>query len=171
METNLNRIKKLSRKKEAENWKFRAFLKSCNLPGEKIDSIVHDLFRDVSGKIDCKNCANCCRKILPLLDQDDIGRFSKGLGISPLEFKRHYLVEAEGEPGKYAFNKKPCPFLQDNLCSHYDLRPEDCRSYPHLHKEGFTSRVTGVIENCSICPIAYNVYELLKAELWHMVDI
>lgn len=25
----------------------------------------------------------------------------------------------------------------------------------------------GVIGNCSICPIVFNVYERLKGELWH----
>jgi hypothetical protein len=28
-------------------------------------------------------------------------------------------------------------------------------------------RLWGVIENCSICPIVYNVYEYLKDELRH----
>ena len=167
METNLYRIKKFSRKNEKENWKFRTFLKWCDLPEEKIDSIVHELFQEVSKKIDCKMCANCCKEALPLLDQTDINRFSEGLGISSLEFKEKYLVEAERESGKYTFNKKPCPFLKDNICSHYDLRPEDCRSFPHLHKKEFTSRLINVIENCSLCPIVYNVYELLKDEVWH----
>jgi hypothetical protein len=42
----------------------------------------------------------------------------------------------------------------------------DCRSYPHLHKKDFAHRVIKVIDNCSICPIAFNVFERLKAELW-----
>ncbi|MCD6223504.1 MAG: YkgJ family cysteine cluster protein [Deltaproteobacteria bacterium] len=41
------------------------------------------------------------------------------------------------DPEKFVFNKKPCPFLKDNLCSHYTYRPKDCISYPHLHKSGF----------------------------------
>lgn len=97
----------------------------------------------------------------------DVEKFSKGLGFSVLEFKEKYLVEAVGESGKYTFNKKPCPFLKDNLCSHYDLRPDDCKSFPHFHKKEFTSRLINVIENCSLCPIVYNVYELLKGEVWH----
>jgi len=51
METNLDKIKKLSRENEKENWKFRTFLKWCDLPEEKIDTIVHQLFRRVSKKI------------------------------------------------------------------------------------------------------------------------
>ena len=35
METDLNRIKKLSEEKEDENWKFRSFLKVCNISSKK----------------------------------------------------------------------------------------------------------------------------------------
>ena len=41
------------------------------------------------------------------------------------------------------------------------------RSYPHLQKEDFVFRLAQAVSNCSICPIAFNVYERLKAELWH----
>jgi len=167
VETDLNKIKKLSSKNEKENWKFRTFLKWCDLPEGKIDSIVHELFQKVLAKIDCKSCANCCKKALPLLDEADIKKFAKGLGITILEFKEEYLIDAEEKSGKFTFNKKPCPFLRNNICSHYDLRPEDCRSFPHLHKKKFTSRLINVIENCFLCPIVFNVYELLKDEVWH----
>jgi Fe-S-cluster containining protein len=60
----------------------------------------------------------------------------------------------------------PCGFLQEQGCSVYDSRPDDCRSFPHLHKREFRSRLIGVIENCSICPIVYNVFEGLKSDLW-----
>lgn len=42
---------------------------------------------------------------------------------------------------------------------------ENCISYPHLHKKDFTSRLIGVIENCSVCPIVFNVYERLKERI------
>jgi len=46
-------------------------------------------------------------------------------------------------------------------------RPRACRSYPHLHKDHFRSRLIGVSGNYSIRPIVFNVYERLKADLWH----
>ena len=48
-----------------------------------------------------------------------------------------------------------------------NYRPKDCVSYPYLLKKDFTSRLMGVIGNCSVCPIVFNVYELLKDEVWH----
>lgn len=164
METDINKIRKLSKEKDDENWRFRSYLKGCDIPEEKIDSRVHELYLNVSSVIDCRTCANCCREIQPILDQKDIERFSKCLGISVTQFKDQYLVKDE-ESGKFVFNKKPCPFLKDNLCSHYAYRPKDCKSYPHLHKCDFVFRLVNVIENCSICPIVFNVYEYLKDEI------
>jgi Fe-S-cluster containining protein len=164
METDPNKIRKLSKEKEKENWEFRSFLKGCDIPSKKIDSIVYELYLNISSEIDCRTCANCCREIQPVLDKKDIERFSKCLGISVARFKDQYLVKDE-EPGKFVFNKKPCPFLKDNLCSHYDCRPKDCKSYPHLHKSGFIFRLINMVGNCSICPIVFNVYESLKDEI------
>jgi hypothetical protein len=164
METDLNIIRKLSKEKEDENLEFRSFLKGCDIPEEKIDSMVHEIYQKVSSGIDCRTCANCCREIQPVLDQKDIERFSKCLAISAAQFKDQYLVKDE-EPGKFVFNKKPCPFVKDNVCSHYICRPKVCRSYPHLNKRGFIFRLVNVIGNCSICPIVFNVYESLKDEI------
>ena len=80
---------------------------------------------------------------------------------------RQYLVETDTD-GEYHFNTLPCPFLKNNLCSVYNFRPNDCRSYPHLHKKNFVSRTMSVVNNTSICPIVFNVYEELKSEIWEM---
>jgi len=166
METDINKIKKISKQKdkEKENWKFRSFLKSCDIADEKIDSIVHKLYRDIVSEIDCQKCANCCIEMVPTLDNEDIDKFSKGSGIPVAEFKSRYLVKNKGS-NDYTFNKMPCPFLKNNSCSCYTCRPKDCVAYPHLHKNEFTSRLINVIVNCSICPIVFNVFEGLKQEI------
>jgi hypothetical protein len=69
---------------------------------------------------------------------------------------------------KYRFKNLPCPFLSGNTCTVYDVRPEDCRSYPHLRKGEFVFRLMGVVCNCAVCPIVYNVLERLKGEFWHL---
>ena len=163
METRINRIRRYSKSKEEQNWRFRSFLKTYG--SDEIDAIVHRLYREVSAEIDCRACGNCCKEILPLLDEGDMERLANGLGISIAELKEQYLVK--DDDGKYTFNSVPCPFLKNNVCSCYDYRPENCVSYPHIHKEGFVFRLMGVIDNCSVCPIVYNVYEQLKREVWH----
>ena len=166
METNIVKIKEISEEKAEENWAFRAYLKECDMSPEEIDAIVHRLYKEISSKIDCKACANCCKEITPVLDAEDIEKLSEGSGRSNVEFKEEYLTEDEESNG-FKFKTKPCPFLKDNLCSLYAYRPKDCRSYPHLHKDGFVFRLMDVIANCSVCPIVFNVYEALKEELWH----
>jgi len=160
----IDNIKKLSEEKSDENWKFRTFLKGCD--EKKIDRIVHRLYREISSEIDCNACANCCREISPVLKEKDIKRLSRGLKISDDLFEKKYLIKRENNE-EYIFNKKPCPFLSGNLCSAYLYRPDDCRLYPHLHKKDFIFRLIDVIDNCSVCPIVFNVYERLKDEVRH----
>jgi len=38
-------------------------------------------------------------------------------------------------------------------------------AYPGLDRPGFLSRIDSVFSNCSVCPIAYHVYERVKREV------
>jgi Fe-S-cluster containining protein len=162
IETDLARIKVLSKKREKANWEFRAFLKEC-LP-ERLDALVHRLYQEISAAIDCTACANCCREIMPSFDQDDIDKFARGLGVSSNEFASEYLIS--NDEAAFTFRQAPCSFLHDKRCRNYGARPNDCRSYPHLHKANIMGRLMGMVANYGICPIVFNVYERLKKELW-----
>lgn len=169
IEIDIKKIKAIAKRKVDENWQFRVFLKNCDTSIEEIDSIVHEIYEEISSAIDCKECANCCREIQPTLNLDDVRVFSEGIGIAPDELKERYLVQEEHpeeSENEYTFNQLPCHFLEGNLCGNYDCRPSDCRSYPHLHKDEFVCRLFGVIDNYSVCPIVFNVYERLKVRLW-----
>ncbi len=165
-ETDPKRIEKLAREKEDANWAFRCFLKACDLSIEELDSVVHELYKDVSRQIDCRQCANCCKVVGPLLKARDIKRLATHLGLSVEKFMGEYLEKDEEGEGHF-FKSTPCPFLDGNLCIVYPQRPDDCRSYPHLHKHEFVFRLNQAYSNCSVCPIVYNVYESLKRELKH----
>ncbi len=164
LETDISTIGRLAREQEDANWQFRCFLKNCDLDEEEIDAIVHDLYWAVSEGIDCLECANCCRVIQPLLKQEDITRLAGALGTPRGDFVRQYLTKDE-EGERYVFKSVPCPFLSGNSCTVYAHRPDDCRSYPHLHKSDFIFRLNQAVSNCSVCPISYNVFELLKQEI------
>lgn len=163
----LERIKEMAKEREEENWEFRVLLKQLDMAPKEIDAIVHGIADEVTSQIDCTKCANCCKQIWPVLDKDDISKFALGLKTDASEFQEQYLSRDEENSSKYRFNEIPCPFLKNNQCSNYSCRPEDCRSFPHLHKKDFVSRLWGVVENYAICPIVFNVYERLKSELWH----
>ena len=53
IEKDLEKIKRTAKIKEGENIKFRSFLKNIDMEDEKIDSIVHSLYKKVTDQIDC----------------------------------------------------------------------------------------------------------------------
>jgi hypothetical protein len=164
LERDPKRIAELARKKEDANWAFRYFLKSCDLSVKELDSIVHKHYKTMSGQIDCRKCANCCRVVRPLLKRKDVERLATHLRISRDHFLREYLVK-DAEKGGHLFKSLPCSFLSNNLCTVYSHRPDDCRSYPHIQKKEFVFRLNQAFSNCSVCPIVYNVYERLKRDI------
>jgi hypothetical protein len=166
METDLRKIERLSRKREDENWRFRCYLKRSDHSAAKIDAVVNRLYREITAQIDCTSCGNCCRVILPQLTAADIKRMAAHLGMTVKQFRADYVRTDTENRETAEFNTMPCPFLRDNRCSIYDCRPRDCRSFPHLHKKDFVFRMNQAYENCSLCPIVFNVYEGLKSEFW-----
>jgi Fe-S-cluster containining protein len=166
LEIDIAVIQRLAQENEDENWRFRSFLKSADLGVEELDAIVHELFRDISAEIDCRACGNCCRSMGPVLSAPEVARLTVTLGLSETTFTEKYLVEDEHGEG-HRFRSEICPFLTDKSCSVYPHRPDACRSYPHLHKDDFVFRLIGVVNNCSVCPIVFHVYEGLKDEIRH----
>jgi Fe-S-cluster containining protein len=160
METDLITIKNLSKARADGNWHFRTFLKNYDI--KHLDSIVHVIFKQVSESIDCTSCGNCCKEMHPILIKKDIYKLSKSLNIAPDQFIAKYVNK--DEDGERILYQLPCPFLNDNKCTQYESRPADCASYPHLHKKDFVFRLIGVVNNYSICPIVFNVYEALKSK-------
>jgi hypothetical protein len=165
IETDSDRVRVLSEAKEEENWRFRAYLKGSNLSIAALDRLVWRHLEVVTRQIDCCACANCCKVVSPLLSTRDVRRLADHLGMQEAQLINEYCRPSK-EKGKYALGQLPCRFLHGGRCGVYEVRPDDCRSFPHLQKREFRSRLIRVVENCSICPIVYNVFEGLKMELW-----
>jgi hypothetical protein len=163
--TDCQEIAALAVAREVENMTFRTYLKQLPLTSETLDGLVQELTGRVTAQIDCTQCANCCRCIHPLLDAADVVECTAGLQMPVEKFEEVYLEPWGDEVGKYAFRELPCPFLKQQHCINYEHRPANCRAYPYLDKRGFVFRLWGVIDNYGICPIVFNVYEQLKAEL------
>jgi uncharacterized protein len=165
IETDITIIRQLSQQREDANWAFRCFLKGSAFSIAKIDSTVHDLYKEVSSQIDCAQCGNCCKVIQPNLSATDIKRLARHFESTMNEFRSRFLLKDDRGEG-FVFNEQPCPFLKNNRCEVYESRPRGCRSYPHLQKQEFVFRINQAVSNCSICPIVFNVYEELKQALW-----
>lgn len=160
LELDLEKIRYWGEKRRDKNFDFRAFLKVQD--SDEIDKIVHQLNKEISSKIDCTSCGNCCIGLLPKVTDGELVTLSGRLNLSEQEIKDKYT---ELDNGSYYLKEVPCVFLSGKKCSIYEERPKDCHSYPHIHKKDFISRLLGVIENYSVCPIVYNVYERLKIKL------
>jgi uncharacterized protein len=111
-------------------------------------------------KINCLNCANCCKNYSPRFKTPDIKRISKVLRMKEGEFIETYL--RLDEEGDYVAKSAPCPFLgADNACSIYEDRPSDCARFPYTDEDVLVRRQTLTLKNSTFCPIVYYVLEKL----------
>ena len=117
-----------------------------------------DLHEEAISKIDCLQCANCCKNYSPRFKTPDVKRISKHLGMRESEFIDVYLkVDEEGD---FVVKALPCPFLgADNYCSIYDQRPSDCQRFPYTDEDVIIKRPALTLKNSTFCPITYYVLE------------
>ena len=153
------KLQNLAKQKEKENKRFAKNLK--NKKPKDLDKVVLQLHSEIFSKIDCLDCAYCCKGLGPRLTEKDIDRVSKFLKISTDKFIKDYLVI--DEDNDYIFSKIPCPFLmEDNYCFIYDVRPKACREYPHTDRKRFYQLLNLSVKNTFTCPAVYEVMEGLK---------
>ena len=130
----------------------------------KVLKRLPELNEEAFAKIDCLQCANCCKNYSPRFKTPDIKRISKHLKMKESEFIETYLkVDEEGD---FVAKSTPCPFLgADNYCRIYDQRPSDCHRFPYTDEDVFIKRQALTLKNSAFCPITYFVIEkLMEAE-------
>eukprot|EP01136_Pigoraptor_vietnamica_P005078 Opistho-1_new@36238 len=112
----------------------------------KILKALPDLHEEAFSKIDCLQCANCCRNYSPRFKTPDIKRIAKLLRMREGDFVETYL--RLDEDNDYVVKQSPCPFLDDdNTCKIYDDRPSDCRRYPYTDEDVLIKRVQLTLKN------------------------
>jgi hypothetical protein len=144
-------------RKSAENQKkYKRFLERPDK--NKVLKALPALHADAFVKINCLECANCCKNYSPRFKTPDIKRISKHLKIKEGEFIETYLKL--DEEGDYVAKKTPCPFLgEDNYCNIYDHRPSDCVRFPYTDEDVIIKRPKLTIKNSTFCPIVHHVLE------------
>jgi uncharacterized protein len=116
-----------------------------------LDVLAQSYHDEVFEKIDCFDCANCCKSISPLLKQHDIERLANACKMTVKLFIEQYIDI--DEDGDYVFKLTPCPFLaNDNYCNVYKDRPRACREYPHTDRPRFYQIIDLSVKNASVCP-------------------
>jgi uncharacterized protein len=163
--TDIPLIRRYARHNEDADWRFRSYLKGSNKPDTEIDQTVQAITDEVWKDIDCTTCANCCKTLQIVVDDNDILQLSKSILIKPSQFVKLY-VETDGD-GTKLLKSQPCVFLgQDKKCTVYENRPKACRDFPYLHRPRFRNRSITMVSNLGICPIVFNVWQRLKDVYW-----
>jgi hypothetical protein len=145
--------------KQKENKRFLDRLRKK--PPRDLDVRVRMIHNEVFSRINCLDCANCCKSIGPFLRDRDIDRIAASLGLKPSGFTERYLRLDVDED--YVFRNTPCPFLlPDNYCSVYTDRPGACREYPHTDRKNFHQVLKLTLKNAEICPAVQEIIEGLK---------
>lgn len=146
------------KKAEAQIKNYSNFLKRADK--KKVLKKLPDLHEKAFEKIDCLNCAACCKNYSPRFKTPDIKRISKHLRIKESVLIDTYLqLDNEGD---YVVKKTPCPFLEnDNRCRIYEVRPSDCERFPYTNEDVLLARPRITLKNASFCPAVFDVMEAL----------
>lgn len=137
---------------------YRDFLKRANKT--KVLNRLPDLHDEAFSKIDCLECANCCKNYSPRFKMPDIRRIARRLRMKEMDFiSKYLLMDSDGD---YVVTSKPCPFLgEDNFCGIYEDRPRDCSRYPYTDEDVLLKQPDLTIKNARSCPAVFYVMERL----------
>lgn len=145
--------------KEAEKGKtFKQYLQRAdkNAVLKNLPRLHAEAFR----KIDCLQCAACCKNYSPRFKTPDVKRIAKHLRMKESAFIELYL--RVDEDGDFVVKSTPCPFLgADNYCTIYDVRPSDCARFPYTDEDVIVKRQALTLKNATFCPIVFYVLDRL----------
>jgi Fe-S-cluster containining protein len=163
MLTDLVQIRRLGQQKRDENSRFRAYLRNHR----HSDRRLRRFGEDIEAQIDCTTCANCCRVSEVEITDRDIDKLAKFLGMTREEFIRDSTQQAESGELILKRTDAGCVFLEGNLCSVYEARPQNCANFPHLVRGtgSIVSRMWQLVERAEYCPIVYNWMEKVKEDI------
>ena len=98
-------------------------------------------------------CGACCidhgEYTALYLTADDIRGLADHFGLERAEFERLY-TETEDDYVLLRMDQPDCPFLDGGMCTVYESRPVQCRTFP-FWKENLRSR-RNWIKLCEFCP-------------------
>jgi Fe-S-cluster containining protein len=159
---NLEYYRNQARLKQKEHKKFLEKIK--NKPPKNLDYTVQKTHDEVFGKINCLNCANCCKTTGPLFTEKDIDRISKHLKMKSADFENKFL--RSDEDYDKVLQQLPCYFLnEDHTCSIYEVRPKACREFPHTDRKKIYQINHLTLKNTVICPAAFEFVEKLRNKI------
>ena len=126
-----------------------------------LNAMIKSTSDEVWKEIDCTRCANCCKSMTPTFTKADIKRVADHLQMSQQKFIDKYL-EKDDEGKDWVNRKRPCQFLgSDNLCTIYEVRPYDCKGFPHLKHTRWMDQREVFETNMEYCPATLKMVEIM----------
>jgi Fe-S-cluster containining protein len=113
---------------------------------------------------DCLDCANCCKTMTPTFKKAEVRVIAERLGMTYQKYFDKYLMIDE-DNGDIVNQNTPCQHLgKDNKCKVYDIRPYDCRNFPHHVRKDFYYQVEEktYLNNLPRCPATLRFVENLE---------
>jgi len=157
-----NTVVEIAPKFEAENLRFRTFLKAYADP-EELDLQFIALHDELFNGYDCCSCANCCRTYNICFNDADIRRISEHFNLSEERFIEEYLTNSE----EGYIIKPPCTFLcDDGKCSINSIKPYECAGFPYTDMPDKIHYLYGVMDFAQSCPIVFEIVGRLK-QIYH----
>lgn len=146
----------IRRRDEVKTANKKTIRKAASAQAKSVNALADAVHSSVFNRIDCLQCANCCKSIPPLVNETDVRRIARHLGIKPSEFKDRFVTT--DDDGDLVINDSPCPFLlPDNKCSIYEIRPRACRQYPHTDNFEFSKHLKLHLRNVRYCPAVFHI--------------
>ena len=102
----------------------------------------------------------------PTYNFQDLKRISAHFNMKIKDFKEKWLCWDKSEKS-WMNAKRPCQFLdkQTNMCTIYEVRPDDCAGFPHLTKKSMKEYMHLHRQNIEYCPATYKWVEKLKERI------
>lgn len=136
----------------------KSFQKLKQKKPKDLDDAFHSNHQKVFQKLNCLDCANCCKTTSPIFRDVDIKRISKHLRMKESQLISNYLKL--DEDSDYVLQSSPCTFLgSDNKCDIYEYRPLACREYPHTDRKNMHQILDLTLKNVDICPAVSKIVD------------
>ena len=163
MTVNLRSFKQLVRHRKKKFVQFLSRLRAN--PPAQLDRLAATIDKEIWKEVDCISCANCCKTMTPTYSQKDIKRISAHFDLSPKAFREKWLEK--DKEGDWLNKSTPCQFLdmKTNKCGIYEIRPDDCISFPHISRKKMVEYIHVHKQNLDSCPATFKMVEKMMMHL------